>query len=105
MPGGESAVFTEYDMGATFASTYGTTYAMVIQAMTYDEGAFGYNMHATGRRCASTVFIMIISGIVLYLVYGVGARDLGERLEIRKKRKERFAKLFGRKKEEAKNAE
>ena len=93
-----NSLFTEYDMSATFASTYGTTYAMVLQAMTYDEGAFGYNMNATGRRCASTVFIMLLSGLVLYLVYGVGARDLGERLEIRKKRKERLEKLFGKKK-------
>ena len=93
-----NSLFTEYDMSATFASTYGTTYAMVLQAMTYDEGAFGYNMNATGRRCASTVFIMLLSGLVLYLVYGVGARDLGERLEIRKKRKARLEKLFGKKK-------
>jgi iron(III) transport system permease protein len=73
---------------------------MVIQAMTYDEGAFGYNMNATGRRCASTVFIMMLSGLVLWLVYGVGARDLGERLENRKKWKARFAKLTGRKKKD-----
>ncbi|MBQ6197140.1 MAG: iron ABC transporter permease [Lachnospiraceae bacterium] len=100
-----NSLFTEYDMSATFASTYGTTYAMVLQAMTYDEGAFGYNMNATGRRCASTVFIMLLSGLVLYLVYGVGARDLGERLEIRKKRKERLEKLFGKKKTGEKAAE
>ena len=92
-----NALFTEYDMSATFASTYGTSYAMVIQAMTADEGLYGYNVNASGRRCASTVFIMIVSGLILWLVYGVGARDLSERLEAKKKRREFFARLFGRK--------
>ncbi len=94
-----NALFTEYDMSATFHSSYGKTYAMVIQSMTAEEGRDGYNVNASGRRCASTVFIMIISGIILYLVYGVGARDLGERLEIREKRRKRLARLrsrFGR---------
>jgi iron(III) transport system permease protein len=36
---------------------------------------------------------MIISGLILYLVYGVGARDLGERLAIREKRRKRFEKI------------
>ena len=93
-----NALFTEYDMSATFASSYGTSYAMVIQAMCREEGLYGYNVNASGRRCASTVFIMIVSGIILYLVYGVGARDLEERLEIRRKRKERWQRLLGRKK-------
>ena len=96
-----NALFTEYDMSATFASTYGTSYAMVIQAMCADEGLYGYNVNASGRRCASTVFIMIVSGIILYLVYGVGARDLGERLESRdrrRKRREKIASVFGGKK-------
>ena len=88
-----NALFTEYDMGATFASTYGTTYAMVIQSMTREEGLYGYNVNASGRRCASTVFIMLVSGLILYLVYGVGARDLSERLEHRARRKERWARL------------
>ena len=88
-----NALFTEYDMGATFASTYGTTYAMVIQSMTREEGLYGYNVNASGRRCASTVFIMLVSGLILYLVYGVGARDLSERLEHRKKRRARLEKL------------
>lgn len=88
-----NALFTEYDMSATFASSYGTTYAMVIQSMCREEGLYGYNINASGRRCASTVFIMLVSGLILYLVYGVGARDLGERLEIREKRKKRLAKL------------
>ena len=97
-----NALFTEYDMGATFASTYGTTYAMIIQSMTREEGLYGYNVNASGRRCASTVFIMLVSGLILYLVYGVGARDLSERLEHRRKRRERWAKLgFGKKKEPA----
>ena len=73
-----NALFTEYDMSATFASSYGTSYAMVIQAMCAEEGLYGYNVNASGRRCASTVFIMLVSGVILYLVYGVGARDLGE---------------------------
>lgn len=88
-----NALFTEYDMSATFASSYGTTYAMVIQSMCAEEGLYGYNVNASGRRCASTVFIMIVSGIILYLVYGVGSRDLGERLDIRDRRRKRAEKL------------
>ena len=94
-----NALFTEYDMSATFASSYGTTYAMVIQSMCAEEGMYGYNINASGRRCASTVFIMLVSGLILYLVYGVGSRDLGERLEIkdrRRKRREKFLAKFGR---------
>ena len=96
-----NALFTEYDMSATFASTYGTTYAMVIQSMTRDEGLYGYNVNASGRRCASTVFIMIVSGLILYLVYGIGARDLSERLAAREKwrrRRDRVLRFFTRKK-------
>ena len=93
-----NALFTEYDMGATFQSSYGKTYAMIIQNMTMEEGREGYNINASGRRCASTVFIMVVSGIILYLVYGVGARDLGERLEARKKWRQRWEKLTGRRK-------
>ena len=85
-----NALFTEYDMSATFASTYGTSYAMVIQAMCAEEGLYGYNVNASGRRCASTVFIMLVSGLILYLVYGVGARDLGDRLQIRDRRRKRM---------------
>ncbi|MBQ7215002.1 MAG: iron ABC transporter permease [Synergistaceae bacterium] len=92
-----NALFTEYDMGATFQSSYGKTYAMIIQNMTMEEGREGYNINASGRRCASTVFIMVVSGIILYLVYGVGARDLGERLEARQKWRKRWAKLTGKK--------
>ena len=91
-----NALFTEYDMGATFQKSEGTTYAMVIQSMCNEEGRDGYNVNASGRRCASTVFIMLVSGLILYLVYGVGARDLGERLEHRKKWKQRFQKVLGR---------
>lgn len=90
-----NALFTEYDMGATFQSSYGKTYAMIIQNMTMEEGREGYNINASGRRCASTVFIMLVSGLILWLVYGVGARDLGERLEARKKWKRRFGLLKG----------
>ncbi len=95
-----NALFTEYDMSATFASTYGTTYAMVIQSMCREEGLYGYNVNASGRRCASTVFIMLVSGLILYLVYGVGARDLGERLEARdrpRKRMDRIKAVFRKK--------
>ena len=102
-----NALFTEYDMSATFASTYGTSYAMVIQAMCAEEGLYGYNVNASGRRCASTVFIMIVSGLILYLVYGVGSRDLGERLDHKRRRQElweRFTGLFAGKKAEAEKA-
>ena len=88
-----NALFTEYDMSATFHSSYGKTYAMVIQNMCAEEGRDGYNVNASGRRCASTVFIMIVSGLILYLVYGVGARDLGERLEARERHRKRLQKL------------
>ncbi len=87
-----NALFTEYDMSATFQSPEGTTYAMVIQGMTADATR-GANMNALGRRCASTVFIMIVSGAILYLVYGVGSRDLGERLQIKDRRRKRMEKL------------
>ena len=90
-----NALFTEYDMSATFHSSYGKSYAMVIQNMCAEEGRDGYNVNASGRRCASTVFIMIVSGVILYLVYGVGARDLGERLEAKEKRRRMLAKLTG----------
>ena len=91
-----NALFTEYDMSATFHSSYGKSYAMVIQNMCAEEGRDGYNVNASGRRCASTVFIMLVSGLILYLVYGVCARDLGERLERREKRRKRWAKLTGK---------
>ena len=91
-----NALFTEYDMSATFHSSYGKSYAMVIQSMVHDEGRDGYNVNASGRRCASTVFIMLVSGLILYLVYGVGARDLGERLARRVKRRKRWQKLMAK---------
>ena len=96
-----NALFTEYDMSATFASSYSISYAMVIQSMCQDEGLYGYNVNASGRRCASTVFIMLVSGLILYLVYGVGARDLGDRLALKEKRKKRLDKIFHRKSAEA----
>lgn len=86
-------LFSEYDMSATFHSPDATTYAMVIQTMTSSDMRAYYNLNALGRQCASTVFIMLVSGLVLYLVYGVGSRDLGERLEARDKRQKRLAKL------------
>ncbi len=91
-----NALFTEYDMSATFASSYGTSYAMVMQAMTREEGLYGYNINASGRRAASTVFIMLLSGLILYLVYGIGARDLGERLAAKEKRRKRRNRILSR---------
>ena len=91
-----NSLFTEYDMSATFHSSYGKTYAMVMQSMTMEEGRDGYNVNASGRRCASTVFIMVVSGLILYLVYGVGARDLGERLQAKERRKHRREKWVTR---------
>ncbi len=91
-----NALFTEYDMGATFQSSYGKTYAMVIQNMCAEEGRDGYNVNATGRRNASTVFIMAVSGLILYLVYGVGARDLGERIEAKERRSRMLQKVAAR---------
>ena len=99
-----NALFTEYDMSATFHSSYGKSYAMVIQNMCAEEGRDGYNVNASGRRCASTVFIMIVSGLILYLVYGVGARDLGDRLAIKEKRRKRWEKFSGHFKKEKKIA-
>ncbi len=91
-----NALFTEYDMGATFQSSYGKTYAMVIQTMCAEEGLNGYNVNATGRRLASTVFIMAVSGLILYLVYGVGARDLAERIYAKERRQQRVQKILSR---------
>ena len=96
-----NALFTEYDMSATFQSPNGITYAMVIQGMLADATR-GANMNALGRRCASTVFIMIVSGLILYLVYGVGSRDLSERLEAKKRWRERWHKLTGKSKKAVK---
>ena len=89
-----NALFTEYDMSATFPRSEVTTYAKVMKTMTNaEEQTAGRNVNALARRNASTVFIMVVSGLILYLVYGVGARDLGERLTIREKRRERFRKV------------
>ncbi len=79
-------LFSEYDMSATFHSTGAVSYAMVIKAMTASDKRSYYNLNALGRQCASTVFIMIVSGLVLFLVYGVFSKDLGERLEAKRKR-------------------
>ena len=86
-------LFKEYDMSATFHSSFATTYAMVIKSMTETDARAYYNLNAAGRQCASTVMIMIVSGIILYLVYGVGGRDITERIEARKRRKAFFEKL------------
>ena len=91
-----NALFSEYDMGATFHSV--STYGMVIKTMTEraENGRSLDNLNAMGRQCASTVFIMLVSGLVLYLVYGVGSRDLAERLELKDKRRKRREKLAAR---------
>lgn len=92
-----NVLFTEYDVSATFHPSYETTYAMVMQSMTLKEGRDGYNVNASGRRCASTVFIMLVSRLILYLVYYVGARNLGDRLKIKEKsrqRRQKFIALF-----------
>ena len=39
--------------------------------------------------------VMIVSGIILYLVYGVGGRDLGERLEAKARRKRILNRMTG----------
>lgn len=80
-----NALFSEYDMSATFANAKATTLAMVVKALT-DTGNNSNQLNMVGCRCAATVFIMIVSGIILYLVYGVGSRDLAERLTRREKR-------------------
>ena len=41
---------------------------------------------------------MIVSGLILYLVYGVGSRDLGERLDAKKRWRDRFDRLTGKRK-------
>ena len=46
-----NALFTEYDMSATFASSYGTSYAMVIQAMCATTST--PRDAAVPRRCSS----------------------------------------------------
>lgn len=89
-----NALFIEYDMSETFHSSYKITYAMVMQSMTLEEGRDGYNVNASGRRCASTVFIMLVSGLIIYLVYVVGARDLDDRLKIKEKRRQRRQKFI-----------
>ena len=38
---------------------------------------------------------MIVSGIILYLVYGVGGRDLGERLDAKARRKRILSRMTG----------
>ncbi|MBQ6174053.1 MAG: iron ABC transporter permease [Clostridia bacterium] len=89
-----NALFSEYDMGATFANGRATTLAMVVKSLT-ETGNNSTQFNQTGCRCAATVLIMIVSGIILYLVYGVGARDLAERLDRRRKRRDRFARITG----------
>ena len=39
---------------------------------------------------------MLVSGLILYLVYGVGARDLADRLALKEKRRKRREKLMAR---------
>ncbi|MBR5344666.1 MAG: iron ABC transporter permease [Clostridia bacterium] len=98
-----NALFSEYDMSATFANTNTQTLAMVVKGLT-ETGNNSSQFNQAGLRCAATVLIMVVSGIILYLVYGVGARDLAERLKRREKRRRFFARITGRagKEEQAK---
>lgn len=89
-------LLSEYDISAAFASPYGVSFGMVLKSMTMGEGENGYNMNATGRQLAATVLIMLVGGLILYLVYGVGGRDLSERLETKKKWKKRIENLAGK---------
>ena len=57
-------------------------------------------MNATGRQMAATVFLMVFSAIILYLIYGVGGRDIAEKVAAKKKRQQFFAKLTGKFKKE-----
>lgn len=86
-------LFSEYDMSATFHSSKAVTYSMVISSMLDSDARAYYNLNAQGRQLASTVFIMIVSSIILYLVYGIGSRDLSERLVIRDKRRKRIERI------------
>ena len=49
---------------------------------------------------AALILILAISlsGLILYLVYGVGSRDLGERLDAKKRWRDRFDRLTGKRK-------
>ena len=87
-----NSLFSEYDMSATFHNSKTQTLAMVVKGLT-EEGNNSSLFNRAGLRCASTVLIMIVSGIVLYLVYGVGSRDLAERLSRREKRRARWDKI------------
>ena len=58
-----NALFTEYDMSATFQSSYGKTYAMIIQNMCAEEAA------TTERRIADHTgreFIVRTAGTCTY---------------------------------------
>ena len=98
-----NALFSEYDMGATFHNSRATTLAMVVKALT-DEGNNALQINQEGCRCAATVLIMVVSTVILYLVYGVGSRDLAERLDRRARRRARFARLTGRSRRAKKEA-
>lgn len=92
-----NALFTEYDMSATFRQSASKTFAMVLQSMTNEEfRRAGRNLNADGRRLAATVFIMVVSGIMLYVAYGLPSRDLSERLAAKEKRRKKLQKLFRR---------
>lgn len=95
-----NGLLSEYDISAAFASPHAVSFGMVLKSMTQSEGDLGLNVNATGRQMAATVFLMIMSGIILYLVYGVGGRDIAEKLEAKKKRQQFVAKLTGKLKKE-----
>ena len=86
-----NALFTEYDMSATFRRTESRTFAMILQSMTNEEfQRAGRNLNAEGRRLAATVFIMLVSGVMLYIAYGLPSRDLSEKLAARDKWRKRL---------------
>ena len=95
-----SGGISDYDISASFASPYAVSFGMVLKSMTQGEGEGGLNMNATGRQMAATVFLMVFSAIILYLIYGVGGRDIAEKVAAKKKRQQFFAKLTGKFKKE-----
>ena len=95
-----SGGISDYDISAAFASPYAVSFGMVLKSMTQGEGEGGLNINATGRQMAATVFLMVFSGIILYLIYGVGGRDIAEKVAAKKKRQQFFAKLTGKFKKE-----
>ena len=81
------------NLGASPARTFLRVKLPIILPSVLAVFALSCNVNASGRRGASVVFIILVSGLFLYLVYGAGARDLSERLEHRAKWHRRWEKL------------